>query len=303
MSSAFTESVPGAAMATNFSSAIAMSAGNVASAVTTVPFVMRRSTLSAMSAPYLFLSRGSGSPRSTQPHFWRVARASSGVTTGSAKRSFHSQGLVASMMQRELKPRWSGWIAGSSGPLHARFVVLMSRSGSQRVVIAQRASEDDRVVPVVHRGDPDDRRRAFAARVIAQPFAVRPFAMPLDRIHEALDRDLGPCRDGKPGVLATHDLDRLAAHPAGPRQLRLPVREPLGARGHEEERVTADDDHDRAALLALEVFLADEAAVLAGTDPHAELVLGKDLAAIRSHVHPARVGIAQDVQPGGADEP
>jgi hypothetical protein len=44
------------------------------------------------------------------------------------------------MIIRELKPRSSGWMAGSSGPLQARSMMVVSRRGSTRVIIAQSTS-------------------------------------------------------------------------------------------------------------------------------------------------------------------
>ncbi len=51
--------------------------------------------------------------------------------------SRHSNGRVASMTTRELKPLRPGSIAGSSGPLQARRMISKERSGSERVQIAQ----------------------------------------------------------------------------------------------------------------------------------------------------------------------
>src|ERR1035437_5781962 len=76
--------------------------------------------------------RGSAAAGSRiQPQRSPAAADISAVTTGSAKRSFHSHGLVASISSREFMPRWSGWIAVSRGPLHARPTTVTSRSGSQ----------------------------------------------------------------------------------------------------------------------------------------------------------------------------
>src|SRR5581483_1748613 len=47
--------------------------------------------------------------------------------------SFHSHGLHASIIARELCPRFDGWITGSSAPLQARLMMSMSCSGSERV--------------------------------------------------------------------------------------------------------------------------------------------------------------------------
>ena len=43
----------------------------------------------------------------------------------------------------------------------------------------------------------------------------------------------------------------------------MPYGIPSAHDGHEQERIRADDDHDRAALAAIEVLLADQLAVLA----------------------------------------
>ena len=71
---------------------------------------------------------------SIQPQRSRVIRFCSGVgPIAGGNFSFHSQGRVASMISRLLKPFLPGSIAGSSGPLHARWMKSRLRSGSARV--------------------------------------------------------------------------------------------------------------------------------------------------------------------------
>ena len=77
----------------------------------------------------------------------------------------------------------------------------------------RRAAEDDRIVAVIDRFDPDHRLRHIgskrSARVISGPFAERAFGAGLDlgRGHEALEHDLRVGRERDAGRLAGDELD------------------------------------------------------------------------------------------------
>ncbi len=178
--------------------------------------------------------------------------------------------------------------------------------GEEAVVLvrrlALRAAEQDRLVAVVDGGHADHRGAAGAAGVVAHPLAVGSLVVQLAGVDPALDGDLGGGGDRQPGVAAAHHLDRLAADAARPVQLALPVGDALGAGGHEQQRVGADHDHHRAAPAAVEVALAHQQPVLAGADVHAHGVALEDLVAVGADVDPVGVGVAQDVEAGGADE-
>src|SRR5271168_1277467 len=100
--------------------------------------------------------------------------------------------------------------------------------------------------------------------------------------------------------LALERLEWDAAVSAGMSKLRNLIID-LIARGEEEQRVVTAADHYRTGLAHLEVFLADQPAMLAWRHPDADRVLIVHMCSIGSDVHPAGVGILHDDQVGGAD--
>src|ERR1700726_3901209 len=75
------------------------------------------------------------------PHFSSAARRTSGLDSATGGKSFsHSYGLQASMMARELSPRWAMGMMGSSEPLQLRRMISISISGFERVLMAHNTS-------------------------------------------------------------------------------------------------------------------------------------------------------------------
>ena len=160
-------------------------------------------------------------------------------------------------------------------------------------------TEDDRIVPVVDGLDVEHRLGALARGVVPGPLAERAFGQRLVVVEEAREHDLRRRRHGQPGDRLGDDRIRLAADPAGPVVLARALRH-FERRRDEQERVHAAHDEDRAGLLALEVRVAELAAVLAGRDVHADAFAVVDHHPVGAEVDPVRVGVLQDVDDAGA---
>ena len=108
---------------------------------------------------------------------------------------------------------------------------------------------------------------------------------------EALEGDLGIGRDRQPGARPVDDLDRLAEQPAGGVVFVLAVGD-FEPRHHEQRRMHAGHDRDRARLAALVIAPHDQVAVLALGAHHRGDVAVMRLHAIGAVIDPAGVGIA-----------
>ena len=75
----------------------------------------------------------------------------------------------------------------------------------------------------------------------------------------------------------------------------------LVAAGEEQHRIEAAADQHRARLALLEIFLADQPAMLAGRNPHAGVLLVVRDGAVGAEIDPAGVGVLHDHDAIGAD--
>ena len=139
-----------------------------------------------------------------------------------------------------------------------------------------------------------------AAGVVAGPFAERAFGVGALGRHVAFEHDLGIGREGQPGHLAAHHLDRPAAQAADEVELEHAVGR-FQAAEEEGERIAAQHHHHRQRLAALERFVAVDAAVMAGGHHDADRLLVVHLGAVGAGVQPVLLGIAGDAVGAGAD--
>ena len=166
--------------------------------------------------------------------------------------------------------------------------LVLRRAGENRIVAVQ-----DRLH--VHVGPRHD-----VVGVVAHPFAERPFRLDLPGHGFAFDHDLGIGGNRKAGVRALDHFDRLAADAAGEVILRHAAGNGL-AESKIEQRILAAHDRELAALAALEIFVAMNAAVFAFGDLAADGFAVVDFAAIGAEVVPVGVRILGDAHIGGAD--
>ena len=76
----------------------------------------------------------------------------------------------------------------------------------------------------------------------------------------------------------------------------------LVAGGQEQQRIVADADRHRTGLALLEIFLADDPAVLAGRHPQAQRLLVMDHHPVGADIDPIGIRVLHDHQIAGADE-
>src|SRR5581483_7115925 len=167
---------------------------------------------------------------------------------------------------------------------------------------ARTRAAENRVVAVVDIFHTNHRLGPAGAGIVAGPLAERAFGLAIVGIHPAFDDDLGVGGKRQPGGFAFDDFDRRAFETAGVIEFRYAVVD-LVAGNHEQHRILADGDDHGAALAALEIFIALNAAVFARRDVKTHGVLVVHHAAVGAEVDPAFIGIARGHQAGGADEP
>ena len=148
--------------------------------------------------------------------------------------------------------------------------------------------------------DADYRLLLDAAGVIAGPLAERTFVAHIVGMNEALESDFRMRRDRQAGARPGDDFDRLADQSAG-RVVFIAAIGDFEAGDHEQCRMHAADDRDRARLAALVVAASDKIAMLAFR-AHDRCHIGLvRLHAIGAVIDPAGVRIAHDHHVAGAN--
>src|SRR5262249_50820408 len=130
--------------------------------------------------------------------------------------------------------------------------------------------------------------------------AERSFRSGLVRQEFALDSNLGARRDRQAMELAGDGLVGPAAMAARIRELADSLLD-LMAAGKKQHRIEPAADQHRTPLFPLEVFLADQAAVLARRDPYARSIAVMGDHPVGAEVDPAAVRVARDHDAVGAD--
>src|SRR5262249_21379623 len=148
--------------------------------------------------------------------------------------------------------------------------------------------------------DFDCRLRPGRARVIARPFAERPFIAHVVRRRLAFDDDLGVSRNRQSRVFAFNDLDGETLNAADPVVFAHAIRhfEPAG---QIDQRFLPERPRDLARLAPAKILLAHDAALLAGRDVEAERAFVVNHYAVGSEVAPPLTRVARDVDRARAD--
>src|SRR5580765_1436266 len=184
---------------------------------------------------------------------------------------------------------------------HAAFLDLLAdqrsihnafSGGIIRRWAAGTSTAENRLVSVVNVFDANHRLGAARTGVVTGPFAERTFGLSVGWIHPTFDDDFRIGRKWKPGGLPFNNFDGSAFETARVIEFGNAVIDFVTGY-HEQNRVLTNGNDDRARLAALEVFIALDAAVLAGRNikPHAVLVVHH--AAISAEINPAFVRIAR----------
>src|SRR5262249_52963735 len=179
-----------------------------------------------------------------------------------------------------------------------------AREAAHVIELARRAcrrrAQDERFFAVIETFDFDRRLRPGRARVIARPFAERPFVAHVVRRRLAFDDDFGVSRNRQAGVFAFNDLDGETLNAADPVVFAHAIRH-FETAGQIDQWVLPERYRDFARLASGEILLAHDAALLAGRDVEAERVFVVNHDAVSSEVDPAFIRVACDVNRARAD--
>ena len=194
--------------------------------------------------------------------------------------------------------------AGDAGlfhlvPDHRRF-----NGGAGEGEVFRRArrhgQRQNRIIAVIDPAHPDHRLIGSVGRVIAHELPKWSFLAGFAGIHFALEHHLGVGRDRQAVDFARDHLDGSAAQAARIGEFVNAGVDFLMA-GNEQHRVLTAADQHGAGFAAVEIFLADEAPVLAGRHPEPGGIAVVHHDAVRRGIDPSGIRVAHDDHVVGAD--